>query len=73
MRMKCPNCTRNVSPNLYDYGNGTLFYSKNYMRDFYIMALVDIHLQPANVWQMGESLPFDADCPYQAMETSQGT
>lgn len=43
------------------------------MRDFYIMALVDIHLQPANVWQMGESLPFDADCPYQAMETSQGT
>lgn len=37
------------------------------------VALVDIHLRPADVRDMGASFQIGADCPNQAMETPQET
>ena len=37
------------------------------------VALVDIHLRPADVRDMGASFQINADCPNQAMETPQET
>lgn len=42
------------------------------MRNIHILSTVDIHLQPKNIWRMGQGLPYDAYRPYQVMEISDG-
>ena len=37
------------------------------------VALVGVHLRPANVRDMGASFQIDADCPHQVMEMPQET
>ena len=49
--MRCQSCTRNVSPNLYNYDCDSLFYRKGSMCCLYIVPFVDIHFPRVRVWR----------------------